>query len=33
MINEIKWGNKISEALERAESESKLVFLDFFRPD
>ena len=33
MTNEIKWENKISVALERAESENKLVFLDFSRPD
>jgi hypothetical protein len=33
MTNGIKWGNKISEALQRAASERKLVLLDFIRPD
>jgi hypothetical protein len=33
MTNGIQWGNKISEALKRAENENKLVFLDFIRPD
>ena len=33
MTNGIIWGNKISEALQRAESENKLVLLDFIRPD
>jgi hypothetical protein len=33
MKNGIKWGNKISEALQRAASEGKLALLDFIRPD
>jgi hypothetical protein len=33
MTNGINWGNKISEALQRAVNENKLVLLDFFRPD
>jgi hypothetical protein len=33
MTNGIKWGNKISEALQRAAREGKLALLDFIRPD
>ncbi len=33
MTNGIEWGNKISEALQKAVKEHKLVLLDFLRPD
>jgi len=32
MTDNIKWGKNLSEALEKAGKEDKLVLLDFFSP-